>query len=68
MLKKHLCLQTGHRDKFPDEQDNRPGEPDKNTSHRDVYPGHDFALTSHWDKNTDEWDAFKIGVFSLFTT
>ena len=55
-------MATAHPDKFPDERDNRPGEPDKNTSDRDVYPGHVLTLTSHPDKNTDEWDAF-LGVF-----
>ena len=57
-VKKHLFLQTGHRDDRPNDPDNRPDDRDENTSDRDVYPADVFALTGHRDKNTADWDAF----------
>ena len=59
-LKKHSFLQTGHRDKFPDELDKFPDERDNRPGEQDKHPGDRDKNTRERDKNTDEWDAFNI--------
>ena len=73
MPKKHVFLQTNHRDKFPDDRDNRPDEQnkfpddwDENTSEQDVYPGHAFSLTAQWVEHPREWDVSKKHALKLF--